>query len=223
MDAGEFRPSPLAMAVLSLLHAGPLHPYAMQRLIKEWGKDRVVNVGQRANLYKTIRRLQDAGLVAVLQTERDSRYPERTVYELTETGREAAADWIADMIAVPRNEFPQFPAALSFVMLLGPDKARAALEQRATALAAVLGEIDADLEHIPNDLPRVTLMDDEYRRAVTAAELAWVTGVIEDLKAGTLTWSYEMLAQVAQYLPEDALAAGTDHRRIGGNNDRLRP
>ena len=84
----EFRVSPLAMAVLSLLHAGPLHPYAMQRLIKEWGKDRVINVGQRANLYKTIRRLQDAGLVAVRQTERDQNYPERTVYELTEAGRE---------------------------------------------------------------------------------------------------------------------------------------
>jgi DNA-binding PadR family transcriptional regulator len=205
MDA-EFRPSPLAMAVLSLLHAGPLHPYAMQRLIKEWGKDRVVNVGQRANLYKTIRRLQEAGLVAVLQTERDSRYPERTVYELTGTGREAATEWIADMIAVPRNEFPQFPAALSFVMLLGPDKTREALEQRAETLAAVLREIDADLEQVPADLPRVTLMDDEYRRVMTAAELAWVTGVIRDLKAGTLTWSYETLAQVAQYLPEDTVA-----------------
>ncbi len=82
-----FRPSPLAVAVLSLLHAGPLHPYAMQRLIKLWGKDRVVNVGQRANLYKTIRRLEQAGLVAVLHTERDQRYPERTVYELTDEGR----------------------------------------------------------------------------------------------------------------------------------------
>ena len=86
----DLRPSPLAMAVLSLLHAGPLHPYAMQGLIKQWGKDQVINVGQRANLYKTIRRLQDAGLVAVRQTERDQNYPERTVYELTEAGREAA-------------------------------------------------------------------------------------------------------------------------------------
>jgi DNA-binding PadR family transcriptional regulator len=206
MDA-EFRPSPLAMAVLSMLHADPLHPYAMQRLIKEWGKDRVVNVGQRANLYKTIRRLQDAGLVAVRQTERDHRYPERTVYELTDAGHEAAIGWIADMIAVPRNEFPQFPAALSFVMLLGPDKTREVLEERAVALTAALKEIDADLAQVPPGLPRVTLMDDEYRRAVTAAELAWVTSVIEDLKAGALTWSYEMLAEVAQYLPEDAVSS----------------
>src|ERR1035438_3745496 len=59
----------------------------MQRLIKSWGKDQVVNIGQRANLYKTIRRLHEAGLIAVRQTERAQQYPERTVYELTDDGR----------------------------------------------------------------------------------------------------------------------------------------
>jgi DNA-binding PadR family transcriptional regulator len=201
-----FRPSPLAVAVLSLLHSGPLHPYAMQRLIKLWGKDRVVNVGQRANLYKTIRRLQEAGLVAVLHTERDQRYPERTVYELTDQGRLAAQDWLAQLIAQPRNEFPQFPAALSFVMLLGPEHTLAAMEQRAQALSDRLAEIDADLAQYSGTLPRVTLMDDEYRQAVTAAELTWLQGVIADLKAGTLTWNFEMFAELAAELPgADAL------------------
>ncbi len=198
----EFRVSPLAVAVLSLLHAGPLHPYAMQRLIKEWGKDQVINVGQRANLYKTIKRLQDAGLVAVLQTERDQRYPERTVYELTDAGRAAAPAWIADMVAAPRNEFPQFPAALSFLMLLAPQDALRALEQRSAAIAGSLREVEASLEQFGGTLPRVTLMDDEYGRAVMAAELAWLTSVIEDLRSGRLTWNYDMFAEMAQFLPD---------------------
>jgi len=80
-------PSPLALAVLSLLEVGPLHPYGLQRLIRLWGKDAVVNVGQRASLYKTIGRLERAGLVAVRHTERDQSFPERTVYELTDDGR----------------------------------------------------------------------------------------------------------------------------------------
>jgi DNA-binding PadR family transcriptional regulator len=191
----DYQPSPLAMAVLSLLEAGPLHPYAMQRLIKAWGKDRVVNVGQRANLYKTIRRLQEAGLVAVLATERDLRYPERTVYELTDAGREAAPRWVAEMVATPRNEFPQFPAALSFLMLLGPDGALAALQRRAAALTATLSELEADFEQYAGTLPRVTLMDDEYLRAVTAAELAWLDDVIADLRSGALTWTEELFEQ----------------------------
>ena len=123
-DRGErFRASPLALAVLSLLQAAPLHPYGIQRLLKLWGKDNVINVGQRANLYKTIRRLDQAGLIAVRQTERDQQYPERTVYELTDAGRQVTKEWLTDMLARPRNEYPRFPAALSFIMLLSPAEA----------------------------------------------------------------------------------------------------
>jgi DNA-binding PadR family transcriptional regulator len=190
----EVRSSPLALAVLSLLHAAPLHPYAIQRLLKEWGKDRVINVGQRANLYKTIKRLLQAGLIAVRQTERDQQYPERTVYELTEAGRRAAHNWLTEMVVRPRNEFPQFPAALSFLMMLTPDEARTALEQRATALRRQLRTLEAELASYAPALPRVTLMDDEYRRAVISAELAWIDGVVADLGSGALSWSREQLA-----------------------------
>lgn len=193
----EFRPSPLALAVLGLLHAAPLHPYAMQRLIKLWGKDSVVNVGQRANLYKTIRRLNEAGLIAVRQTERDHQYPERTIYELTEEGARQARAWLADMLATTRNEFPQFPAALSFAMLLPPDEFRAALEHRATTLRQNLAGNEQTLESLRGALPRVTLLDDEYQRAVTKAELTWIDGVLDDLHTGALAWDWEQLARVA--------------------------
>jgi len=199
----EFRPSPLALTVLSLLHAAPLHPYAMQRLIKQWGKDSVINVGQRANLYKTIKRLNQAGLIAVRHTERDQLYPERTVYELTGAGRKAAHEWLTNMLALPRNEFPQFPAALSFVMMLPPHEVIAVLGQRAEALRQHLAEIDADLASYSKVLPRVVLMDDEYQLAMTRAELSWIDGVLDDLRAGTWTWSYEEFADLASTLHPD--------------------
>ena len=192
----EIRPSPLALAVLSLLHAAPLHPYAMQRLLKEWGKDDVVNVGQRANLYKTIRRLLEAGLIAVRHTERDQQYPERTVYELTDAGSRATLDWMTDMLALPRNEFPQFPAALSFVMLMPPSDAATVLAQRAEALRVLAAAMDATLQTIAS-LPRAVAIDDEYRRAMLAAELAWLDAVVSDLRSGALTWSKEQLEPYA--------------------------
>ncbi|MFE5289149.1 PadR family transcriptional regulator [Nocardia sp. NPDC056611] len=193
--AARFKRSPLAMAVLGILHLEPMHPYAIQRRIKEWGKDKVVNVGQRAQLYKTIARLQDAGLVAVRETGRDQQYPERTVYEITDDGRTACLAWINDMVATPRNEFPEFPAALSFLMLLPPDGARIELGRRADAVRAALEQIEAGLAGATEfGLPRVALLEDEYQRAVTAAELNWLHAVLADLADGSLTWSWEMLA-----------------------------
>jgi DNA-binding PadR family transcriptional regulator len=193
----SYRPSSLALAVLSMLVPGPLHPYGIQRLLKHWGKDEVINLGQRANLYKTINRLHEAGLITVRQTERDQQYPERTVYELTDEGRRRAPQWLAEMLATVRSEFPQFPAALSLAMGLPPGQFREALERRAAVLRETLAGIEKVLDRYSGTLPRVTLLDDEYRRAVMAAELAWIDGVVEDLRTGALSWSEEELTRVA--------------------------
>ena len=189
-------PSPLALAVLSLLEVGPLHPYGLQRLIRRWGKDAVVNVGQRASLYKTIARLERAGLVAVRHTERDQGFPERTVYELTDDGRRQGREWLEDMLTSPRNEFPRFPAALSFAMLLGPRDLLGLLERRSAALRERVAVLDGELGAYAH-LPRVTLIESEYQRAVVAAELEWVDAVAADLRSGALTWGHEQLATLA--------------------------
>jgi DNA-binding PadR family transcriptional regulator len=194
----EFRSSPLALAVLSLLHAAPLHPYAMQRLLKLWGKDTVINVGQRANLYKTIKRLDQAGLIAVRQTERDQQYPERTVYEVTDAGRAALQDWLTDMLAHPRNEFPQFPAALSFLLMKAPAEVTELLAARAAALRAQLTSLESELTGYSDVLPRIVLMDDDYQRVMLGAELGWLEGVLTELRSGSLTWGYEDFAALAE-------------------------
>ena len=204
----EVRPSPLSLTVLGLLIAGPLHPYAMQRLIRQWGKDQVINVGQRAGLYRTIKRLHQAGLVAIRQTERDENYPERTVYELTDKGRQTVHEWLLTMLRTPRNEFPEFPAALSFAMLLTPEQLLLALEQRAASLRESLAGLDAVLGG-PNDpVPRLFLLETEYVRAVTAAELAWVGGIVADLRAHELNWTREELQALAESF--------TDYQQVMG-------
>ena len=198
----EVRRSPLALTVLGLLGGGPLHPYAMQRRIKAWGKDQVVNVGQRANLYKTIDRLHQAGLIVVRQTERDQGFPERTVYELTEEGLRQGREWLADMLSTPRNEFPEFPAALSFVFGLTPEEVLAAFERRIALLRETLARLDRELA-AESGPPRLFLLESEYLRTVTAAEVSWVSGVMEDLRKATLTWSADELAESVKAFQPD--------------------
>ena len=175
----------------------------MQRLLKEWGKDQVINVGQRSSLYKTIGRLTESGLIAVRQTERDHQYPERTVYELTPEGRDYALTWLAEMLANHRNEFPTFPAALSFAMLLGPSGVLSALRERSGSLSTAVSELQAALtEHAPA-VPRVALLETEYQLAITQAELRWVQQTTDELASGSLTWSDQDFAGAEEaYLPD---------------------
>jgi DNA-binding PadR family transcriptional regulator len=198
-SSSQFRSSPLALTVLGMLNYAPLHPYGIQRLIKQWGKDQVVNVGQRAGLYRTIERLLDAGLIEVRETGRDQQYPERTVYQSTSAGREAAHSWLEEMLAEPKQEFPQFPAALSNLLMLMPDEAQQVLQQRADALAAMLEDLRPGLdEDADAGLPRVTMLESEYLAVVTEAELTWVRSVIEDLRAGRLSWDRAILEAAAE-------------------------
>lgn len=193
--------SPLGLTVLWMLSGGPLHPYAMQTRMKAWGKDLVVNLNQRANLYKTIERLLAAGLIRVSRTDRTPGFPERTSYELTEEGWRYAAIWLDEILAGPRNEFPEFPAGLSFIFGLTPAAARNALERRAAAVADRLHHLDSELK-APNGPPRTFLLEVEYLRTVTAAELNWLRRVIRDLRERRLNWRQDKLKAFSEsFLP----------------------
>jgi DNA-binding PadR family transcriptional regulator len=186
-----FRRSSLALAILGLLENGPMHPYGIQRLIKQWGKDQVVNVGQRTSLYRMIVRLEEAGLITAGATQRDERYPERTVYHLTDEGREICREWLAEILTTPRNEFPEFPAGLSFIMLLPPETAGELLSRRREQLTQRIAELQLELRSKVDGqpIPRFALLETEYQVAVTVAEAKWIDSILKDLRSGTLTWT----------------------------------
>ncbi|MFG1720728.1 hypothetical protein ACGFII_19080 [Micromonospora chalcea] len=121
-----------------------------------------------------------------------SRCQTGIVYALTPAGRRMLDGWLADALATPAREFPEFPAALSFLPILPPEEAARRLDQRAAAIEARLREREAALAGVR--LPRLFLIEDEYQLTVLRAELDWVRRLVADLRSGTLTWSGEWLA-----------------------------
>ncbi|WP_416902582.1 PadR family transcriptional regulator [Micromonospora echinospora] len=192
MSARSPRRSPLAMMLLALLVEEPMHAYRMQQVIRERHKEDVVNVAQRNSVYQTLDRLLREELVRVDHTARDERRPERTVYQLTEAGRRTLDEWLSDALATPAREFPEFPAALSFLPILPPEEAARQLARRAEVLAEQIRDRTAILAGA--ELPRLFLVEDEYRLAALRAELAWVNGLVADLAENRLTWSGPWLA-----------------------------
>ena len=198
--AGSLRPrSPLSMVVLALACEEPMHPYRMQQLIVERGKDHVANVAQRNSVYQTIDALLRAGLIAVRETARDENRPERTIYAATDEGRRTLHAWLRTVLSTPAREFPDFPAALSLIDPgMKPAELRGLLEIRVAALEARLAGQPA----APPGLPRLFLLEEEYRATMLRAELGWLGAVIADLTEGRLTWSEEWLRAIAEsFLP----------------------
>ncbi|GAA1813270.1 PadR family transcriptional regulator [Luedemannella flava] len=184
----EPRRSVLALAVLSMLTEEPMHAYRMQQLIKERHKDDVVNVSQRTSLYQTIQRLARDGLVEVESTERAENRPERTTYRITGAGRDTLRAWLFAMLSTPAAEFPEFPAALSFLPNLAPARAIEALTVRADRLAERITALGEEMTQVSSFVPRLFLIETEYQQRVLEAELAYVRGILDDLRAGHLAW-----------------------------------
>lgn len=190
--------SGLALAVLALLFEAPMHPYRMQQLIKERGKDAVVNVGQRSQLYKTIDRLLREGLIAVAEVEREAARPERTVYTITGEGRQAMVEWTRAMLATPRRDFPEFTAGLAYLPVLTVDQAIAALSSRLDVLTGELAELDDSMNSVIGRLPRLVLIEAEYMRAHLRTDIEWLQALLEDLRAGRLTWDHDQMREFAK-------------------------
>ena len=203
----KFKRSPLALAILTLLHEAPMHPYRMQRLIKDRHKDQVINVQQRASLYQTIEQLLRAGWITFWETTRQEGFPDRTLYKLTDDGHHTALLWLRDMVSTPTQEFPEFPAAVSLLPLLTPEDALHQLQTRETRLAARIAALSAEEESSAAGVSRLFLLESEYMRTMLEAELKWVHAVITDLHSGQLTWGQEWMRPT---MPPDAASTESD-------------
>src|SRR5271155_2644607 len=108
-----------ALTVLCLLRERSMHPYEMQRLIRQRKNDNFLDL-KRGSLYHAIDRLQRAGLIEAVATSREGRRPERTTYRLTEAGEREVLAWLRELLANPARDSIQFFAGLSFLGQLSP-------------------------------------------------------------------------------------------------------
>ena len=195
------RPSSLGLVVLGMLIAEPMHAYRMQKLLKLWGKDKVVNIRRPASIYQTIERLIRLELVDVRKTVQTESHPDRIMYGITTKGRSTLRRWLREMLTMIGEEFPNFPAAVSMLALLTPDDAKASFEIRAKAIKAALKQLEAE-KQAAGDVPRLFLLEDAYRTALLEAELTWLSAAISDLASGSLSWDEQWVRSIAaQHTP----------------------
>ncbi len=177
----------LALAVLSLLTERPMHPYEMSSVIRQRGLSSTVKLNYGA-LYSIIEALHQLGLIVPVETRRQGRHPERTIYTTTEAGRAELFDWLRVLIRTPTTEYTQFAAGLALIAHLSPPEAMALLEDRMHSLSEQIQEKRSDVEACrQRGVDQIFLIEDEYRLAQLESEQAWVKKLIGEMKDGTLT------------------------------------
>jgi DNA-binding PadR family transcriptional regulator len=177
-----------------------MHPYEMQRLIRQRHKDDFLDL-KRGSLYHAIERLERAAFIEPMGTSREGRRPERTVYRLTEKGEQEVLDWLRELLAKPARDPSQFLAALSFVLHLSAEDVIDQLSERVKRIQMELVGLNAILQTLTPNLGRLVLLEAEYVRAMSEAEMAWVRSLIEEIRGGRIPWEPPPRCQSAALAP----------------------
>ena len=200
----------LALAVLSLLTERPMHPYEMATLMRERGLASTVKLNFGA-LYAVIETLRRLGLIVSMETRRQGRHPERTIYATTEVGRAEFFDWLRVLIRTPAIEYTQFVAGLALIAHLSPAEAVALLEDRMHSLSETIREQHSDLETgNQRGVDRLFLIEDEYRLAQLESERGWIQKLIGEIRDGTLTETLDDILRWKVSRPDLALLPSED-------------
>jgi len=201
----ELPRTPLALAVMNLLMERPMHPYEMKSTMKERGHDQVIRL-RGGSIYDTVERLEAGGFIKSQETSREGRRPERTVYAITEAGRDEITGWLAELLTQPVNEYPQFGGALAFVAALDKDEVTRLLRVRIALLDARIAGAEKQLKNfLGMGLPRLFLVEGEYAVAMQRAELEWVRHIVDDIQSGKLWITKEQMKAVG-----DAFESGKE-------------
>lgn len=222
--------NPLALAVLSCLSERPMHPYEISTTLRTRGKEHSIKLNY-GSLYSVVEALQKHGLVRAVQTSREGRRPERTVYEITEAGTTEFEDWLAELISIPVRDYTSLEAGLSLMGGLPPQEVARLLEHRADRLRMELRTLDSVHAEVPW-LPEIFIVESHFRHAMLTAELAFVTGLAGRIRDGSLggvkVWQRihelrdqgmpfdQIMADPVRTLGEEARVLDQVHRRDEG-------
>ncbi len=180
--------SPLALSILTLLDERSMHPYEMASTMRDRHHDMFIRLNF-GTLYHTVDVLERDGWIVPVEREKEGRRPERTIYTLTESGRDTLLRWLRQLLARPMREYPHFAAGLMFMHHLGADQAASNLEERTASLDASIDKLQHVLTELrARGLTRLSLIEVEHKIAMLEAERKWVRNLEREITEGKLEW-----------------------------------
>lgn len=179
----------LEFAVLGMLADGPLHGYELRkRLTAVLGTFRALSFG---SLYPALRRLEERGLIQNVDTTPalGSAAPPlaakraRVVYALTESGREAFSEWVAQP-GPEAWEDEGFAAHLAFFAKTEARVRLRVLEGRRSRLEERLQSMRDAIRLGRERMDTYTLQLQQHGLDGTEREVAWLTELIHLEQSG---------------------------------------
>lgn len=168
--------------VLGVLSHKDAHGYEIRELGKEWGLEYWSSISY-SSIYHALEKLKEENSIDELTLEQEGNRPTRTVYRITEKGRNQFITLLHDTCTDIIDDKNPINIALAFITELEPDKRIEFLSNRKKNLEILLAGIRQKLAFLEKT-------QDNYKWAIESvklslvqkeAELVWVEQLIKDV------------------------------------------
>ncbi|HYH73574.1 MAG TPA: PadR family transcriptional regulator [Nocardioides sp.] len=172
----------IELAVLGLLHEGPMHGYELRKrlnLMLGWG--RVLSYG---SLYPALKKMLRANLITevVASTTPTSRRP-RIVYEVTEAGH-AQFERLMSEVGPTAWEDDNFDIRFAFFSSTDMEIRLRVLEGRRSRLQERLARVQAELERTQAEVNRYAAELQRHGVESVEREVRWLSDLIKAERGG---------------------------------------
>jgi DNA-binding PadR family transcriptional regulator len=171
------------LVILGFLRGQPLYGYEIKRMIEQIMGD-WTNIAF-GSIYFALKKLAEEGFVEKVGTEQEGGRPSRTVYQITDAGREEFVRLLREVWdSVERQTFV-FDIGLSFMSALPIEEVKGYLRKRVTHLEHILQYLEAHQaeeladEHVPDRLASAVF---EHHRRHLQTELDWTRDLLQNVE-----------------------------------------
>ena len=173
------------LVILGFLRGRPQYGYEIKQMIEHVMGD-WTNIAF-GSIYFALKKLTEEGFVEKVGTEQEGGRPSRTVYRITDAGREEFLRLLREVWGNVERQTFEFDIGLSFMGALPIEEVKGYLRKRVTHLEHILQYLDAHQaeeladEHVPNRLASAVF---DHSRVHLKAELDWTRELLQDVEQG---------------------------------------
>lgn len=171
------------LLILGILHRGDMHPYEIKRRLNHAMVDRYVDIDV-GTLYYAVRQLAKEGHIMAVGEERVARGGARTVYSLTDSGRERFSILMVEQFSLRQPAFHPLHPALLFLHRADPAAILPLLTERMAAYREGHAMLSGMLAGMGGMLSTGSQLLMEHCRDTAALEVSWLQRVITAVQAG---------------------------------------
>jgi DNA-binding PadR family transcriptional regulator len=170
-----------------LLRKQPIHGYDVRRELELWNAEQWANVAY-GSIYFALNKMAEEGLVVAGSADQVGNRPARTVYTITERGREEFERLLREYWWQEKPAIDPFQVAITFMDRMPRDELLAALRHRAANLRAALAAWDWSVATKMNvaSTPQHIAEQLALSRVYNEATLRWLDQLIDKVERGEL-------------------------------------